>query len=381
MTGPTAPAYGQATLSDLMPSVLASLAVAGAGPTRLLPETPRCVVLLVDGLGRQLLRRHADAAPFLTSLDARTLSTGYPSTTATSLTSIGTGLPPGEHGITGYTTWLEEVDETIAWLSWTSARDRSDLRDRVVPEALQPRQTVFERAADDGVAVTVAAPFAFRDSGLTRAAQRGAHYPGAFTPGDTVAQAVHGSRAGSRSLVYCYTADLDLTGHVRGVGSEAWSTQLRLVDRFAEELAGRLPADALLVVTGDHGMVDVSAEGRVDVDVEPALQAGVRHLAGEPRARSLHCVPGAVPDVVATWTEVLGDRMWVGRADQAVAAGLLGPTVTAGARSRIGDVLAVATGDVAVVQSRTDPVFAGMVGHHGALTDEERLVPLLTAAR
>ena len=376
---PPVPRYGQAALSDVLPSVLSALGVAD-GPAPLgLPTTSRAVVLLVDGLGERLLRGAAEHAPFLSALAGQVLTCGFPATTVTSLASLGTGLPPGAHGLTGLTSWVEEVGQAVAWLGWSPVGSSEDLRDRLVPEQVQPRPTAFERAADAGVAVTVAAPAQFAGSGLTRAVLRGGRWAGAVTPGDTVAQAVEGSRRGRRSLVYCYTPDLDLTGHVRGVDSEAWLSQLRLVDRFAEELATALPAGTTLLVTADHGMVDVADGDRVDADSTPELLDGVVALAGEPRARHVHVRPGAQDDVRAAWTRLLGDRMWVGSAEQALDAGLMGPTVTAEARRRVGDVVAIATGPVAVVRRTVEPVFARLLGQHGALTDDELLVPLLRA--
>lgn len=372
------PAYGSGSLSDLMPAVLASLGVPGEPDVLGLPETGRAVVLLVDGLGSELLARHADEAPYLSSLVARPLTAGFPATTVTSLSSLGTGLPPGEHGLTGYTSWVEEVDGTVGWLGWTPVDSAEDLRDRLVPEQVQPRRTVLERAAAAGVDVTVAAPAQFEGSGLTRAVLRGGSYRGSVTPGDAVATAVAGSRLGTRSLVYCYTPDLDLTGHVRGVDSEAWRAQLRLVDRFAEELAARLPSGTVLHVTADHGMVDVPDEAKVDADTSPQLMEGVRALAGEPRARQVHTEPGAEAEVLARWQAELGDRMWIGTRAQALESGLLGPTVSAAAAARTGDVVAVATGDVAVVRREKERFFSALLGQHGALTDDELLVPLLS---
>jgi hypothetical protein len=374
----TVPEYGRASLADLMPSVLTSLGVGSEPAVLALPETARAVVLLVDGLGAELLHRHPEQAPFLSSLPARPLTAGFPATTVTSLSSLGTGLPPGEHGLPGYTSWLEEVDASIGWLGWTPVGGGEDLRARLVPEQVQPRATVFERAEQAGVEVTVAAPAQFEGSGLTRAVLRGGSYRGAVSPGDTVAQAVAGSRRGSRSLVYCYTPDLDLTGHVRGVDSDAWRSQLRLVDGFAEELAGRLPADTVLHVTADHGMVDVPLGAKVDLDAAPGLWEGVRVVAGEPRARHVHTLPGAAADVLARWRAELGDRMWVGRRAEAVALGLFGPVVEPAALGRIGDVVAVSTGATSLVQWQKEPFFSGLVGQHGALTDDELRVPLLS---
>ena len=376
--GLTVPAYGRGSLSDLLPSVLASIGVAEEPGVLELPDAARAVVLLVDGLGAELLRRHADEAPFLSALAPRAITAGFPSTTVTSLASFGTGLPPGEHGLPGYTSWVEEVDDAVGWLAWRPVGGGGDLRERLVPEQVQPRPTAFERAADAGVDVTVAAPASFDGSGLTRAVLRGGAYRGSVTAGDMVATAVDGSRRGTRSLVYCYTPDLDLTGHVRGVDSDAWRTQLRFVDRLAEELAGRLPAGTALHVTADHGMVDVPDEAKLDLDDAPVLTEGVRALAGEPRVRHVHTEPGEEAAVLARWRGELGDRMWIATRESAVATGLFGPTVTSGAAARIGDVVAVATGAVALVRRQVEPGFSALLGQHGALTADELLVPLLS---
>ncbi len=358
-----------------MPSVLASLGVPGEPDVLGLDPVRRTVLLLVDGLGARLLERHAVHAPFLTSLAARPLTTGFPSTTATSLASLGTGTPPGAHGLTGYTTLVE--DRVVSWLTWSS--DGADRRSDLVPEQLQPRATAFERAERAGVTTTVAGLARFAGSGLTRAVLRGGTYAGVVSPGDTVARVSAAAAEGDRSLVYCYTPDLDLTGHVRGTDSASWREQLAVVDAFAAQLHDRLPPGTRLLVTGDHGMVDVDRELQVDYDDDPRLQAGVRVLTGEPRARHLHVERGAEDDVVAAWTAVLGDRARVLRREEVVAGGLLGPVVTDEARARTGDVVVHAVSEVAVVRRSAEPGPSRLRGHHGALTPDEVLVPLLQA--
>jgi hypothetical protein len=372
------PRYGESSLADLLPSVLASLGVAGEPNPLELADTARTVVLLVDGLGWELLRRHPEAAPYLSSLAGRPLTAGFPSTTVTSLSSLGTGLPPGAHGLTGYSSYVEEVDDSVNWLAWRPVGAGTDLRDRLVPEDLQPAPTAFERAADAGIAVTMAAPGHFEGSGLTRAVLRGARYAGSTTWGDALVLAADGADRGHRSLVYCYLSELDLIGHVRGAETDAWLAQLSLVDAFTEQLAGRLPGGTRLLVTADHGMVTVSEEGRVDVDESTVLSDGVVALGGEPRARHVHTRRGAADDVLAGWRAELGDRMWIGTRQDAVDAGLFGPLVTTAAAARIGDVVAIAEGDVAVVRRRRESVLSALPGQHGALTDEELLIPLLS---
>ena len=369
--------YGEASLADVMPSALAALGVPGETNVVGVPDGPRVVVLLVDGMGAELLRRHPDAAPFLSGLSSKDLTVGFPSTTVTSLSSLGTGLPPGAHGLTGYSSYVEEVGAPVNWLAWRPVGEGGDLRDRLVPESLQPQPTVFERAADAGVAVTVVSAAQFEGSGLTRAVLRGGRYAGSVTPGDAIAQAAEGADRGNRSLVYCYTGDLDLIGHVRGASSDPWLSQLALIDAFAAELADRLPPDATLLVTADHGMVTVSDEAKVDFDSSPELQEGVVALAGEPRSRYVHARPGAAAEVLERWRARLGQCMWVVTRDEAIAAGWFGPSVSTSARARIGDVIAVARGDVAVVRRSAESMLSSLPGQHGALTDDELLVPLL----
>ena len=375
---PAVPRYGEASLADVLPSVLASLGVAGEPNPLALADTARAVVLLVDGMGWELLRRHADAAPFLAGLAGRPLTAGFPSTTVTSLTSLGTGLPPGAHGLTGYSSYVEEVGDAVNWLAWRPVGQGGDLRQLLSPEDTQPQPTAFERAADAGISVTSTAPAKFEGTGLTRAALRGGRFDGSVTWGDCLALTAEAVERGNRSLVYCYLSELDLVGHVRGASTDAWLEQLSLVDAFARGLAERLPDDAVLHVTADHGMVTVSPQARVDFDASTVLQDGVAALAGEPRMRHVHARPGAAGDVLAAWTAELGDRMWVVSRQGAVDAGLFGPYVSTTARARIGDVLAIATSDVAVVRRRSESVLSSLPGQHGALTDDELLVPLLT---
>ena len=178
------------------------------------------------------------------------LTAAFPTTTVTSLACLGTGLPPGEHGLPGYTSWVPEVGKVVSWLGWSPADSDDDLRRRLLPERLQPRPTIFERAAADGVEVTQCAPANFIGSGFTRAVLRGARFDGAASGGDVLAQAARAVRRGPRSLVYCYSGELDTVGHVRGPGSPAWCEQLRIVDAFAQRLHSLLPADATLLVTG-----------------------------------------------------------------------------------------------------------------------------------
>jgi len=373
------PDYGTGALADVGPALLASLGVAGERNALDLSDTARACLFVVDGLGWTGLRKHIDAAPFLSSLAGRPLTAGFPSTTVTSLASLGTGLPAGEHGLTGYTTYIASVGSVVNWLAWRSVGDNVDLRDVVVPEELQPKPTIWERADAAGIATTVCTFDNFAGSGLTRAVLRGGRWGGTYAEGDAVARAVEAASQGNRSLVYVYVSALDLVGHMRGPDTAAWQAQLAIVDRIAQRLVEDMEPGVDVYVTADHGMVAVHDEARVDFDSTPALQDGVVALAGEPRMRHVHVRAGATNAVRDAWCEVLGDGWEVILRDDAVAAGLFGPVVTPAALARIGDVIALATDHGGVVERRKMPRLAAMPGHHGSLTDDELLVPLLSS--
>ncbi|MGD9987363.1 alkaline phosphatase family protein [Pseudonocardia sp.] len=377
MTAPLLPRYGTASLAEVLPSVLAALGVPGPAPIAL-PQVRAACVLLVDGLGAELLAAHAADAPFLSAMtDAGPLTAGFPSTTPISLATLGTGLPPGGHGIVGLS--FDPGDHALLdSLRWTRAQQgrHVDQRDVHVPEAVQPAETALERAAAAGIAVTKVAPGFQRDSGLTRAALRGGDFHGVFALGDLAAEAVAGLTGPGRRLCYAYHSDLDTLGHVHGPATLPWRLQLRQIDLLVSTIAAALPPDALLVVTGDHGMVTV--ERAPDFDSDETLQAGVALLGGDARARHVYTAPGAAADVLAVWTDVLGDDAWVVTRDEAVAAGWFGP-LGPHVAGRIGDVVAAMRGGAALVRSRAEPKLAGLVGQHGSLTSAEQLVPLLVA--
>ncbi|SCX18686.1 Type I phosphodiesterase / nucleotide pyrophosphatase [Mycolicibacterium fluoranthenivorans] len=372
------PRYGDGALADLLPSVLGALGVAGERD-RVglgLDRVRRVAVLLVDGMGAELVAARRDAAPFLDGMTGRTLTAGFPSTTAASLASLGTGVPAGEHGIVGYLLAVPGHERMMNPLKWRlmGQGPKVDLLKEIVPEQFQPVTTMFERAVADGVVVTQVAPMYQAGSGLTRAALRGGEFRPNFSCGDLVDGVLTALGGSDRALVYAYHGDLDMTGHVRGPDSEAWALELAHVDLTIRAIAERLPADAALIVTADHGMVAVDSP--VDFDREPLLQAGVRGLGGEPRARHVYTEPGAASDVAAAWRELLSDDFTVLTRQEVIGEGWFGPEVAAQVAPRIGDVIAVPTGNRAVIRSGAEPLQSTLVGHHGSLTAAEMLVPL-----
>jgi hypothetical protein len=364
------PAYHQRSLGDVVPAVAVALGLdMPEAPSGLvLPSASAYVVFLVDGLGARLLERYAHAAPFLAGMLANQApgTAGVPSTTATSLTSFGTGLTPGVHGLVGFTSRVPGTDRLLNALLWDKDVD---------PLEWQPHPTAFTGVRGLGGSVTVVNKREFAGSGLTVAAHRGADYVGADKVGERIAAAQATSRERT-SLTYLYDGDLDWTGHRYGVSSSQWLQQLAMVDAEAEQLREALPPDVRLLVVADHGMVDSPLESRLDIDDHHELRAGVALVGGEARFRHLYCQGGAVADVVAAWTEVLGDRADVMTRESAIRRGWFGD-VAPGVLPRLGDVIVASRGDTAILSTTDFPYEATLVGLHGSLTPDEMLIPMV----
>ncbi|MGK5741906.1 alkaline phosphatase family protein [Micromonospora sp. URMC 103] len=371
-----APRYGDGSLADVLPSALAVLGVPGAtdrlGLTGRLAGVRRLAVLLVDGLGWYQIPTAAPYAPTLAGLAAtvgRPLTSGFPSTTPTSLVTLGTGAAPGAHGVLGFTVRVPGSDRVLSHIEWAGDPD---------PLRWQPVPTQLERARAAGVAVTVVSRPEFGGSGLTVAANRGGDYRGAAGADALAGTMLAALRAGAGpTLVSGYHPDLDRHGHLTGVDSAPWRVAASEVDALLARLVDGLPTDAALLVTADHGQLDVPAGHRFDLDTDPRLRAGIEVVAGEARVRYLHVVPGAVDDVVATWSAVLGDAARVRTRDEAVAAGWFGP-VPEEHLGRIGDVVVTCNDTYAVLATRSEsPLASRLVAYHGSDTAAEMTIPLL----
>lgn len=373
-------------LSSVLESVAASLGARDLDNRLKLVPAHSATLLLIDGLGAELVAAHPDDAPHLTAAatqHSQTVAAGFPATTAVSLTSLATGRASGAHGIVGYTFRAGAADQVphtpiLNTLRWCVHGDYDhDLREDVFPEHFQAQPTIFQIVRAQGFVTCQIVPGHHLGSGLSRAALRGSRR---ITPADHLddlrAAIVTEMSARPATLAYGYYGGLDLAGHVDGPGSPSWREQLRLIDTMVGELIEQLPSGTQLVVTGDHGMVDTSA-GRFDIDLHHELTAGTSAVAGEARVRHVYSEHGAAGDVLDAWQTMLGDRATVLSRDDAIDAGWFGPTVLGDHRVRIGDVVAAARGDTAMIRSVTEPLESRLVGNHGAWDSAEQLVPAI----
>ena len=358
------PDYGGACLSNLLPSVASRLL--GETPLLDVPRAARYVILLVDGLGWYPIAEHShDSGLFAPRLgEATRLTCTVPSTTATSLTSLGCGSAPGSHGVVGYSFLDPDRSCVVNALTW--AGGPVDIENFVCTP------TLYQRMRSWGFTSGCVSLARFKGSGLQRLAFGGTEHIGVDVEGDH--RAFIGLVIGAlrdHEVVYAYERGLDHSGHAHGVGSWQWLDSLARAEELVTGLLENLPDDTCLLVTGDHGMVDVPEQHRITIENHPDLM-GVWRVGGEPRLRQLY---NRQPEQLASiWASELGERAEVWLRDDAIDAGWLGD-VTDRVRSRIGDVLVVMHDDWAI-HTRNLPKEFGLRGQHGSLTAAEMYVPL-----
>ena len=328
------------------------------------------VVVLIDGMGLELLRARRAYTPFLRSVGQhlRAGSAGFPSTTANSLSSLGTGMLPGGHGIMGYKLLDPESGEVFNQLTGSSEVDPS----RWVPDT-----TLFERLTSSGLDVVQLGEPKFSRGGLNAATLRGGRFRGSDSWEQRVRHAHEEMRAPGRRLVYFYWGKLDKTGHQAGWNSDQWIEQLEQVDQMLSSLASALGPDMTMIITADHGMVDVAHDNRIDLAEHPELAAGLTAVGGEPRAAHLYTRDGARDDTAEALRAQLAGRGRVMTRDEAIREGWFGQ-VTDAFRARIGDLVVVCDETTAIVDSRNDsPSALSLLGHHGGVSSAELTIPLL----
>ncbi len=366
LPAPVLPAWGAGCVSDLVPALLGLVTPAAVGLPELaeLPATTPTVLLVLDGVGSRQIAERPELAPTLCGLERRALTTVAPSTTAAALSSITTGLAPGDHGIVGYRMVVD--DQVLNSLRWGSAEQR-DARRTVPPDLVQP----FDPFC--GQAPVVVSKAEFARTGFTMAHLRGARLHGYRTPAVLVHEVVR-LVADGEPFVYAYWDGVDKVSHEYGLGSE-YDAELAFADRMVADLVEQLPAGTRLVVTADHGQVDC---GRGEIELAASVTDGVESLSGEGRFRWLHTRPGADDDVIEAAVEAYGRQAWVRHLDQILDERWFGPTVRPEVVDRLGDVALVPHAPVSFADPDDTGLFP-LVGRHGSLTEAEMLVPLAIA--
>jgi len=359
------------SLADVLPSCLASLGVAGFENLLGFRRVRSSIVVIVDGLGALNLSAAKAHARFLTQnlSKASTISTVFPSTTAAALPSFTTGVSPGEHGMLGYRvrvpesgvlvnqlTGLDSIGGTEPWMSSTP---------------------LYAQAREAGIRPVIVSKARFMQSSLTKVIHAGADVIGAVTIGQRCDEALAVAKE-SASLVVLYISELDEIAHAHGVASHTWASKLEEVDAELARLSGAAAKDVSVIVTADHGVLDIASHSHVLYGEDPSTMAHIVAIGGEPRCLQLYVdSEDNVQDVTQLWRELFGDVAYVASREEVMASGWLGNVAQRNV-SRVGDVFVLARKDVVFFDFH-DPTnkARNMVGHHGGISPAELKIPLL----
>ena len=353
------------SITGVAPALLAAL----RDGSDAFPAVRSTVLVVIDGLGAIPLRAHAGHARTLSAAMAKKDAGGavFPTTTAAALTSLLTGAAPGTHGMVGYRVRNPARDALVNQLTdWEAAG--------VDPGTWQAAPTVFERAAAAGHPAFAVGFAGYAHSGFSRATLRGGQFIAAGSAADRVGQALELADVHDGAFVYCYLPEVDKAGHKHGIDSAEWVAALEDVDAA---LSQRVPDGVGVLVTADHGMVDVPPHRQLVLDPADGWRDGIRHIGGEPRMLHVYAEADADQSALLTrWRRDLEGLADVVSRTEAIDAGLFGAEVTDAAHARIGDLLVIARSNRALYDGADeDQRGRSMIGQHGALTPEEWRVP------
>jgi hypothetical protein len=339
------------------------------------------VLLVVDGLGYHYLTRAGAGATLRSHLLERITSV-FPTTTATAITTFYTGLAPQQHGLPGWHTWFRELGCVLRVLPTRPRYGGVPLgAAQIDVQRLFDHPAVFDHLQAQS---HVIAPQFITDSDFNLAHRGQARLAACETLEQVFAQIAriaHGT--GERRYLYAYWPELDRLAHERGIGSEAAHEHLAELDAgFAHLLDQLAGSETLVIVTADHGIIDTAPEHLINLDDHPQLaDMLVLPLCGEPRVAYCYVRPERCRDFERCVRQEFAPvcDLWPSR--ELIAQGLFGPGEPHPRLSeRVGDYTLIMKQNFVIKDWLFGEHRYTQVGVHGGLSEQELYVPLIVAA-
>ncbi len=370
------PDYAGGGLVNLIASIVGSRggqprhACATALPAAELSPAANVVLLIVDGLGDKLLSRRVGGGELARRRRAA-LTSVFPSTTASAITTSYTGCAPVEHGVTGWYTYFGEAGYVAAALPFRIRGSNIPLR---CPARVFKTPSLFGSLPVRSIVVTA------RD--IIDSAYNVRHCAGAERIGyDSLPEMIEGivtavKSANDRKFVYAYWPMYDMAAHRHGCESPAALAEVAQVDAAFGKLLSRLSGtDSAVVVTADHGFIDAPPEALVEPPHAIASQLKLP-LCGERRVA--YCHVHAPADFIKRARDWLGDKADIRPSRELVEEGWFGP----GARherfaERVGDVTLLMRGRHTIKDWLPGEARYLHVGQHGGTSEDEMMIPLI----
>lgn len=324
------------------------------------------IVLMVDGLGYNNLNQNGEGflATRLGEFDF--LTCGFPSTTAASLASFATGEDCSTHGLFGYSIFDRALGETVNLLS---GLDRFSILDYLKVPPISESSPVPVHA------VTLQA---YENSGFTRATMHGAIHHFIEGVAQRLAEALRIAVEHPGSLVYVYVPEIDREAHRSGLSSAASKTALHSLEREVQTLVAKLPRGVGLLVTADHGVVDIDPSAHIFLDDLNGLSNLLESVCGDPRAPFVYLKSAEqLNSVREKLTAFLGSKVVVCTPSDLVRSGYWQEQMLLDAEI-LPDLVLVTVAEVVIFhRDFAKPSSLLMVGHHGSVSETEMKIPLI----
>lgn len=323
------------------------------------------VIVMVDGLGAENLQSAAKFAPFLASTSQKSIYCGFPSTTASSITTFASGVSNSEHGLFGYKIFDRSRDEAVNLLSGV---DKYSVLDYLKVEPISNETKVRVHA------VTLPE---YGDSGFTRATMHGAQHHFSESIAGRFEIAANLART-DKALIYVYVPELDQAAHRFGVASSEWQSLLSELDVRTHSLVNNLAKDTGLLVTADHGIVDVAKADHVFLDDIEELKGQLLDVSGDPRVAFLYLRQREkIAEIKLHLSKLFNDAALALEPSEIIDAGYWQDSILQD-EDLLPDLVLVATSAIAIYHRDFAKASSlRMIGQHGALADAEIKLPLI----
>ena len=403
MQGFVTPRYDGHCISNIPDTILKLFHIRSHNPLGMPPvydigeNSENIIFLLMDGMGFKMLE-HAESRFMVPSLDGAfrdsfngAITSVFPSTTATALTTLNTGLTPQEHGILGYTSYFRNFGSIVNMLRFApiSNEEVSLFDGGMEPWMIVPGTTIHERLRKEGISPFMYVSNSIRDNGLSSVVNRGADVVPHFSASDMFVQLrMNLERKRTGTFHFAYISTPDRIAHMRGPFTEEFAGEVNsilysLKTELIEKLDSEVGRKTTIIVSADHGHAQVSRANVVDLAKNKELSDMLaRPPTGDSRAFFMSAREGCTDAIADYFEKYLGNLFSVYRSRDLLHNGILGNgTPSAETVDRIGDLVAVAKDDAAFENSFLSAIQksngAWLEGRHGGLSENEMIVPLI----